>query len=373
MSSPAMKTFFGVRMLRSARDWYVRFERPISSASLIGGFVFDAVTLRRVDTFWENFWVIVHLLVVAACIVLVSRQEHQVAEAKSSTKLNFWLLNAMQFFFGGLLSTMLVFYFRSGSLPASWPFFLILGVAFVANEALKQYYARLGFQISLFYLSLFCFAIFIVPVMIHSVGPLVFLLSGLVSLALMRLFVFLLKAAAKENFDRSKRELYVAVGSIFLGINLLYFLNVIPPIPLSLMDASVCHAVTKEAKGDYLLQSEKRSWLSFFNLAESVHLVPGTPLYAYSAIFSPTRLNTHIVHEWQRYDEKRGWVTASRIDLSLMGGRGSGYRTFSMKNQIAPGAWRVNVEMPSGALLGRLRFNVVGTTATPALQAEMKD
>ena len=54
----------------------MRYERPISSASLVGGFVFDALTLRRVDTFWENFWVVVHLVVVAACIVLVNRQEN---------------------------------------------------------------------------------------------------------------------------------------------------------------------------------------------------------------------------------------------------------------------------------------------------------
>ena len=31
------------------RSWYGRFERPISSLSLIAGFVFDALTLKRVD------------------------------------------------------------------------------------------------------------------------------------------------------------------------------------------------------------------------------------------------------------------------------------------------------------------------------------
>jgi hypothetical protein len=381
MSEHAMKTFIGVQMLRNVRNWYARFERPISSASLIGGFVFDAVTLRRVDTFWENFWVVVHLLVVAVCIVLVSRQENKgVADSAStldstgdSSKVHFWLINLMQFFFGGLLSTLLVFYFRSGSFAASWPFFLVLGVAFVANESLKKYYARLGFQISLFYLSLFCFAIFIVPVIVHAMGPLVFLLSGVVSLALMRLFVFVLKAVAKENLERGKKELAIAIGSIFLAINLLYFLNVIPPLPLSLMDAGVSHSITRQANGAYALQSEEPGWLSFFRLVETVHLPPGAPLIAYSAVFSPTRLNTRIIHEWQHYDGKRGWLTASRVELPLLGGRGGGYRTYSMKAQVPPGAWRVNVESPNGALLGRLRFNVAAASSEPPLKTELKD
>jgi len=373
MSGTAMKTFAGVRMLRNIRNWYVRFDRPISSASLVGGFVFDALTLHRVDTFWENFWVVVHLLVVAACIVLISRQENQNAAGPDSPKLRFWLITLMQFFFGGLLSTLLVFYFRSGSLSASWPFFLILAVAFIANEALKKYYVRLGFQISLFYLSLFCFAIFIVPVIVHAIGPLIFILSGLVSLALMRLFVFVMKVVAKENLERGKKEFTLAICSIFLAINLLYFLNLIPPIPLSLMDAAVGHSITHEANGDYALQSEDRGWLGFFRLAEVVHVPSGAPLYAYSAVFSPTRLNTRIIHEWQHYEGNRGWVTADRIDLSLLGGRGGGYRTYSMKSQVTPGAWRVNVETPGGAVLGRLRFNVLAATSPPPLKTELKD
>lgn len=373
MSGTAMKTFAGVRVLRNARDWYVRFERPLSSASLIVGFVFDALTLRRVDTFWENFWVVVHLLVVAACIVLISRQERKNAAAPESTKLRFGLINAMQFFFGGLLSTLLVFYFRSGSLAESWPFLMLLGVAFAANEFLKKYYARLSFQISLFYLSLFCFAIFIVPVIIHAIGPLVFVFSGLVSLALMRLFVFLLKLVAKENLERGKRELAVAIGSMFLAVNLLYFLNVIPPIPLSLMDASVAHSITRQSNGEYVLQAEDPGWLGFFRLVDKVRLPPGAPLYAYSAVFSPTRLNTRVIHEWQHYDEKRGWLTADRIELSLQGGRGGGYRTYSMKSQVPRGAWRVNVETPNGALLGRLRFNVLAATSLPAITTRVKD
>jgi hypothetical protein len=51
---------------------YGRLERPISSLSLIGGFVFDALTLRRVDVFWDNFYVAIHLPILVVCAVWIN-------------------------------------------------------------------------------------------------------------------------------------------------------------------------------------------------------------------------------------------------------------------------------------------------------------
>jgi DUF2914 family protein len=348
---------------------YARYERAISSASLFGGFAFDALTLKRVDTFWENFWVLVHLLLVAACILWDNR-----AGSKDEPGSHFWTVNVLQFLFGGLLSTFLVFYFRSGSLGAGWPFFLLLAVAFLANEKLKDRLARLDFQLSFFFLSLFAFAIFIVPVLVHAIGRLVFLLSGGISLILIWLFLRVLQFVGRENFSAGRRGLTVCILSIFLAINFLYFLNLIPPIPLSLQDAGIGHSVERTADGSYLLQSEEQGWLRFFRWASKIHISPGAPVYVYSAVFSPTRLNTDIVHEWQQYDGRRGWVTTDRIALPVRGGRGGGYRTYSAKGGIRPGAWRVNVETPTGAVLGRVRFDVLPPSGDlPSLKTEIKD
>ena len=332
------------------------------------------MTLKRVDTFWENFWIVAHLAVVAICIILVNRTENHGADPKDPSKAHFWFINTLQFAFGGLLSTFLVFYFRSGSLRVSWPFFLILGAAFLANEKLKRHYARLTFQLSFFFLSLFCFTIFILPVVLHAIGPFIFLLSGAVSLALLYLFLRLLRSGADENLStRRRRTLNICIAAIFITINVLYFLNLIPPIPLSLQDASVYHAITRNAEGNYAVQSEDPGPLHFFRLMETFHATPGAPVYAYSAIFSPTSLNTKIVHEWQFYEPKRGWTTMSRVELPVRGGRGGGYRTYSVRTGITAGAWRVNVESPRGALLGRLRFNVVLQPSDPPLITQLKN
>src|ERR1700722_20313955 len=102
---------FDTSLRAHIKSTYAHIEKPISSASLLGGFAFDALTLKRVDTFWENFWIVAHLVVVAVCILLVNRMEYRVADPKEASRVHFWLINAMQFVFGGLLSTFLVFYF----------------------------------------------------------------------------------------------------------------------------------------------------------------------------------------------------------------------------------------------------------------------
>jgi hypothetical protein len=304
---------------------------------------------------------------------LVNRADNRRAGSQEPGKFHFWFINILQFSFGGLLSTFLVFYFRSGSLRVSWPFFLILAAAFLANDKLKQQYARLDFQLSLFFLSLFCFTIFILPVVLHAMGPPIFLLSGAVSLALLYLFLKLLQSIVGETLHTARKALITSIAAIFLSMNVLYFLNLIPPLPISLQDASVYHAITRNADGNYALQSETPGPLRFFAPTETFHATTSASVYAYSAIFSPMSLDTKIVHEWQFYNPKHGWTTMGRVGLVVRGGRGGGYRTFSVKTGITSGAWRVNVETPTGALLGRLRFNVVLQPSDPPLTTLLKN
>jgi len=127
-------------IVHHVRNWYARFERPISSISLVGGFVFDALTLKRVDTLWENVWVIGHIVIIGICIILVHAIKNHEGDEGNPAKVHFWLVNMLQFFFGGILSTYLVFYFRSGDISVSWPFILILAIAFWANEAFCSIY-----------------------------------------------------------------------------------------------------------------------------------------------------------------------------------------------------------------------------------------
>lgn len=369
------------KTLLRARDWYGRFERPISTLSLFGGFVFNIFTLTRVDEFIENFWVALHILVVGVCIVLINRQENQgtdaVALSADPARLHFWMVNILQFFFGGLISTFIVFYARESVFSAAWPFFVLLIIAFIANEKFKRHYARIDFQISFFFLSLMLFAIFAVPVALHSIGPAVFLLSGGVSLLGLVLFIWILKRFTKERFKHGRRALYSSVIGIYIVMNALYFLHVIPPLPLSLHDSGIYHSVAKRSDGDYAVAAEtlsfKQRMLRHLNIYPAYHAKAGTPAYAYSAIFSPGKFNITVKHVWKRYDAaSKKWMTASEISLPVVGGREGGYRTYSVNNQLTDGRWRVDVTTENGQLIGRMTFDVAIVDEAPEFVIEVK-
>jgi hypothetical protein len=346
-------------------NWYQKYERPISTAGLLFGFVFDALTLKRVDLFWENFWVIAHLVIAAAGIIILNLYERKRIPEEIPGRVHFYLTVLIQGMFGGLFGTFLVFYFRSSTLATSWPFLLLLAIVFLANERMRTHYTRLTFQISILFISVYSFAIYVLPILFHSLSRGVFLLSGGVSLLVIALFLYLLRAITRENFKKSRAYLAYSIGGIFLAINILYFTNLIPPLPLSLKEAGVYQNVFRNQSGQYVLEGgiENTTALSkirhFFTLYPTVTWEAGQPLYVYTAVFSPTALNTRVIHHWQHYNENtKKWDSINKINLSVLGGSDRGYRTYSVKNNMMPGKWRVDVETLGGQDVGRVRLIV---------------
>jgi len=359
--------------LQKTRDWYGRFERPISSFSLVLGFLFNILTLRRIDTFWENLWIVAHLFVVGLFIILIHTWKKEEADEKDPGKVHFYFVNILQFFFGGLLSTYLVFYFRSTDIFSTWPFLLLLVLAFIANESFKRLYIRFSFQISLFFLSIYSFAIFIVPIIFHRIGDTIFLLSGFFSLVFITIFITFLFHLRKNKFKESKKLIFSLILGIFVLINFLYFTNLIPPIPLSLKDAGVYHSIEKDGEGNYAVTFEEESWENYFKLYPVFHKAPGEPVYVYSAIFSPSQLNLTILHEWQYYDQKQNkWITDNIVSLRVVGGRDGGFRTYSRRSNLIFGKWRVKIKTEQGATIGSTRFSILPVGTEPILFSEIK-
>lgn len=292
---------------------------------------------------------------------------------KEGTPKHFWLFNTLQFGLGNILGGFFILYFRSGAISASWPFLIILLTALVVNELFQKRYARLVLQISFFYLSVLSFSIFLVPIFLHRIGPFIFLLSGLVSLLVIWLFTLVLKKFISQ-FDKSEKPLFLAVGVIFISINVLYFANLIPPIPLSIKDAGIFEYLTRDSRGGYVVGEEKKTFMSYFSFRKTVHLASGDTLYAYSAIFSPADLDTRIVHEWQYKNEETGeWVSAGTVPLLLSGGREEGFRTYSVKANLLAGHWRVNISTPRGQLLGRINFRIISADTRPLIVYQVKN
>ena len=253
-------------LLSRAQSFYARIKGPFSSLSLVAGFVFDAITLTRVDEFWENFWVVGHLLIVTVCALLIHLIENEPGGEENPQKVHFWLVNIMQFFFGGIFSTFLVFYFRSGTIVSSWPFLALLAAAFIANERFKRHYARLAFQLSLIFLSYYAFAIYLLPIFFHKINDWIFLLSGVVALVAIGIFAIILKYFSRERFTATSKWATIGgIAVILAAVNGLYFANLIPPLPISLKDAGIYQSFTVNSPGNYTGQAESKGWFSFFD------------------------------------------------------------------------------------------------------------
>lgn len=355
------------RHLNKFADFYKKFEKYISPIGLIYGFIFTTLTLTRVDMFIENFWVVVHLLIASFGILAITLFENKADQKKlpeaDREKFHFYLTLVIQFAFGGLFSTFFVFYMRSSSLSNSWFFLLILLVLLVGNELWKKHYARLAFQVSVLFVSFYLFLVFLLPVLFHRLGADLFIASGIFSLIIIFLFTLLLRKFAQEKFKKHHNILRISLLSIFVVMNVLYFTNIIPPIPLSLKEVGVYHSVTRISNlstgVSYQVKGEVTTWHDYFTRYPVFHRRMGETLYVFSSVFSPVNFATEIVHQWQYYDDVKGkWIDSTKVTLPITGGREEGYRLYSLKQSVTPGLWRVEVMTTAGKVLGIIKFKV---------------
>ena len=204
----------------------------------------------------------------------------------------------------------------------------------------------------------------------HAIGPGIFFLSGLLSLAVMSVFGFALFSLVLRGSYLQLKQMIATVLGIFIIFNALYFFDIIPPVPLSLKHIGVYHSVLRSSSGDYLVMYESSPWYVFWRDTSAIlHYSLGQSAYCFSSVYAPTQLNTPIYHVWERYDTaSKKWITTSRISYGISGGRGDGYRGFSATAALSPGDWRCDVENASGALVGRITFTAVESSTTVPLK-----
>ena len=345
--------------------WYERYVSPVS---LVAGFLADNyILLRRVDLWTSNALLFFYLTVAAGGILLINAVE--AGRVRDSRIINAAPLIpvVVQFSFGGLFSGYLSLYSRSAGLFQSWVFILVLAALLLSNERFTRLYRQFSFQIPLYFTVLFSFFTFFLPVVVHQIGPIIFLASGCFSIGAVALLLWTLSLIAPQREAQDRTTVARSIAVIFLVFNALYFSNLIPPLPLSLKEAGVYHDISRSS-GVYKLIGETTPWYEAFIYRETFHRVPRDIVYVYTAIFAPSGLTTPIIHEWQRYDDvSRKWVTTNTISFSINGGRDGGYRGYTQKSGLAEGKWRVNVLTTYGATIGRVSFNVEDATSTPAL------
>jgi hypothetical protein len=359
--------------LARTRLFVAQYTHHISVAAFLAGFIVDNLALPPIDHPAAHIILACYFLLAALGIILIQVAEGRRNGTRFFVRVLLFVPPAIQFIFGGLFSSLFVFYARGASLSGTWPFMLLLVVMIVGNEVLRDRYARLEFQMSVLFTTLFGFMIFYLPILFNRIDDLTFFMSGMVSLLVIILFGAGLNMVAPYAIQRSASVTALSIGGIFLLLNVLYFTNSIPPIPLALRSAGVYHSLHRDTAGNYVVQAESASWYErYIAFSPLYHYAANDSVYFYSAVFAPTALSAPIYHEWQYFDETKSvWVTSMRVSFPIFGGRENGYRSYSTKSSITPGQWRILVKTERGQLLGKTALTIVLTTVPVSLEEKV--
>ncbi len=340
------------------RDFYERYEKYAGITYFGVGFVWDSFTMTRVDSAIDNVILLFYLVIIGVMIVLTLRRQCGIAQARWIQKIEHRFLWAMQFCFGGLFSSYVIFYFKSSSFSRTLFFFLILVLLWIGNEFLKQRLKNPILLAVLYCFCLFSFLAFFLPVVTAEVSARMFRLAGFISLFVsLAVFSFGLRT---ERVEWRRRMTPVAawIFSTFLVLNILYFANLIPPVPLALKFGGIYHQVARTSAGyvvKYVPPSLFRFWRKW---DDPFYFSRGESVYCYTAVFAPGGVRVPVHHVWS-HKISGEWVQTDRIGFPIKGGRDGGYRGYTVKAGISPGEWRVEVQTDRGQTLGRLDFTVL--------------
>lgn len=344
-------------------DFHTRYSKYYNAWFFAGGFIFDVITLDRVD----NIYLIIQQAVYIVLIgVILHYQTLELTGHMKPGEMNsffgrqfqkLWKYHneVLHFVLGSLLSAYMLFYFVSSSLATS---FVFLGVMFgllVANELPQIQRQGPWMKYILYSICIFSFFSLIVPLVLGFSNfftlVIAVALGCLVGTVIVRAYI---KRGVIE-IDIKKNVMY-PIGSVGAALLLAYFLKLLPPLPISIQYIGIYHGIEKQ--GDkYLLQYD-RPWYKFWQYGDqSFEAMPGDKPHCFVRIFSPSNFNDTVIFHWMKKGAA-GWESRDRIPIAIRGGRDEGFRGYSVKGNYDPGVWRVQVETDDGREIGRINFEI---------------
>lgn len=274
-------------MFSSLRTFYLSHERITAPIVFLGGVTYDTLTVTRVDRYSENIFIMGYLIVLGFMIFAVGRhQQDRLSDEVIQEYADYFPL-VIQFLFGGLLSVYAIFYFRSTPLSVSGIYFLLIAGLLVANEFLKKRLMNLKLLLTLYLFVWFSFFVFFVPVVVGSMGTIVFLFSSFLSLIPVGSLIYFIYRRYLPEYRRDilvHSALVCTTTLLFIG---LYGLNLVPPVPLALEEASIYHDIQRS--GDrFELTYAQNTWAEQFSLyGDQVPWRTGETVHAYVSVFAP--------------------------------------------------------------------------------------
>lgn len=348
-------------------------ERAVAAAFFAAGFVFDMLTVGRVDSWATIAQQAVYLAVIMAVLLQMFHEQGQPApDLAALPRLKRWVYEyrnaAVHFLLGALLNLYAIFFFKSSSLAVSFAFLGFLVVLLLANESRRFKALGLHFKFALLALCFLSFFATLLPVLAGSIGLAMFLASmaaGSVPLAAAGWWI---RRSAPERFAEARRQILMPLGVVVLGFLVFYLFRLIPPVPLSIPFIGVYHAVERTPEGFRL--THERDWWRFWHHGDQVFRAqPGDRIHVFFRIVSPARFADQVQLRWywRAGGGIGGWALQDTIPINIVGGREQGFRGYGFKANYQPGAWKAQVETTDGREIGRIYFDLEAAAQAPRI------
>ena len=345
------------------RNYTSFFKSHWLTAVFLFGFFTDYLLLNRVDDKLDNFILLVYVSLATISIILFYVGVAEKWGEWWTYKLRHHMPMLMQYSFGGLLSGMLIFYGRSGDFIVSAPFFLLIILVILINELLHKQSDRLVYNLAVYFVGVFSYCVLVIPVLVGEMGDFIFFGSGILAIFIIVLMVKILGRLIPRFMEMQSRILIFTIGSLYMIFNGFYFLNIIPPIPLSLTELGIYQKVEKTTTGQYRLVKESKPWVEYLPFAND-YFHPQAGAYCFARVYAPTNFTTDITHRWEYQDQNGDWQERFTRTYTITGENKQGYRGFTVSTNLSDGKWRCIVENSKGQVLGRKTF-VVDTKHQP--------
>lgn len=332
----------------------------------VAGFIFDAWLVSYPDKLLVIFHQAFYLFLIATLIhyeFLFQLKKWQ----PSGKALKIWPYRdlALHFFLGTLLNIYSLFYIKSASLFSSIVFLLLMIAMIFANELpFVKKSEKINLKVGLYSICLFSFFSVVFPLAFGFIGIIPFSFSVLSTLVVLFVQIGFLRFTIKD-FRVLFHAIMTPVISVVLIFSLFYFLGLIPPLPLSVKEQGVYHALEKRDSHYYLSADikEKDFW-SFGKM--TFRAEPGDQIYFYSQVYSPARISDEMIVHWFKEDNLGNWVSLDKVPVTIKGGREEGYRIFTFKSNYDAGEWKIVVETSTGVEISRLYFKVINVDVDPS-------
>jgi hypothetical protein len=320
--------------------------------------------LRRIDDVKVILQQAFYLLIAAALVGLeLIEEDREIHSPKILGKVWKYREAFLHFLLGTLLNSYAIFYFKSASALTSFFFIALLGGLLVLNEFKRFGKSQTQVHVAFLSLCLISYLISLTPTILGFIGTIPFLCSVTASFVAFLGYYKVIKSKLSGNPKLLKTHLAYPFAAIQIIFVILYFMNAIPPVPLSVKYMGIYHGVTKTEAG-WELSYTRSPWKFWQNGDQTFLARPGDEIYCYVQVFSPVHFKDRLQIRWLYWREKGGWISSDAIPMPVLGGREEGYRAVTKKSNFQPGKWRVQVETLENREIGRLGFVVAEDTDT---------